>query len=547
VDRNVWLLLGLFAGLVVVSLMGGTYAIGALPVAAAAVAVPLVARRPRTLPWRLATVGALAWAIEEIAWSVNRRYDVFAGTFLTDATYYLGAVAWFGALLLAPGKRMSRTLVLAVLLPLAFLVWLLVEARQEAMDLGFPLTELVLLLAAVPFVGGVMRGGASEGRLLVALGFYLRTLCAAAYSWLEGGTDVSYLTLWLLSYVLLAIGVYMEVNDVHIDIIATGVAIVCLELVGARVLMLIYQRPTLRDGPEAIAFIGSLALVQFAVVIVVLLNNNRRQVEAQEELRAWATLLERVMGEPGDGLTLTGLMDRALKRVPSLHGIEVHAEAAKGSLTGYAYPLVTGGTEVGRLFFPRQPERTAVLDTAAPLLAARVQHLVEHNRWRTAALTDPLTELLNRRGFELRLPEVIAQARAQQRPVSVAMVDIDHFKRVNDVYGHSTGDEALKALADLLVRHLRPQDLAVRWGGEEFLVVLNSGLPGALDAMRRLRHELSGVTPHQIAWPLAASVGIAGGAVPAEESLREWIEAADAALLRAKELGRNRIEVAAVD
>ncbi len=541
---SVWLLLGSFAGLFAISLLGPPYVLLTLALAATALAVILLLRRPSSLTWRLATVGAVAWAIEECAWAVNRLAGSFEPTLLTEVAYYVGAAAWLAALILAPVKRLPRTLVVVVVPLVGFIAWLLVESGQETLAYFFPLTEFALLLAAIPFLGGLMRGGASEGRLLVALGFYLRALGAAAYTWLAGGSDSAYLMLWLLGYIVLAVGVYMEVTDVHVDLVSAGVAILCLQVVGARILALMYARPELRDGLEAVLLMGSLAFLQFAVVMVILLNNNRRQTDAQEELRSWATLLERVMADPGEGMTLAGLMDRTLKRVPSLHGIEVHEDGAKGNLSGYAYPLVTGGTEVGRLFFPRQPDSTGVLDTSAPLLAARVQQLLEHNRWRDAALTDPLTDLLNRRGFELRAPDLIARAQKQERPVSVAMIDIDHFKRVNDVYGHSTGDEALKALADLLVRHIRPHDLTVRWGGEEFLVVLNTSRAGAVDAMTRLRRELSGVTPRQIAWPLAASVGVAGGSVPPDSGLTRWIEAADAALLEAKRLGRNRIEVA---
>ena len=261
--------------------------------------------------------------------------------------------------------------------------------------------------------------------------------------------------------------------------------------------------------------------------------------------RVRSTLLERAMGPAGDGATLTALMDRTLKTIPALKGIEVHGETGRGDLTGYPYPLVTGGTEVGRLFFQRQPEATSALDTSAPLLAARIQHVQEHNRWRTAALTDPLTNLLNRRGLEVRAASLFNEAHRSNKAVSIGLIDIDHFKRVNDVYGHTTGDQALKELAAILGRHLRPQDLAVRWGGEEFLVVLVSDIAGAQDAMRRLRRELAGAKLGQIAWPLAASVGLAGGTVPeSEKVLPEWVEQADAALLRAKDLGRNRIEIA---
>ena len=543
--RRFWILLVAFGALIAASFAGGTGAIVSLGLAAAIVATITLRHRPRALAWRLAMVGAAAWGIEEVAWSVNRLYDKFNPTFITEVGYYLGAAAWLGALLLAPGKRMPRSLLLVAIPPGALILWMLADEMGTATGLIFPLVELVLLLAALPFVGGTVKSGASEGRLLVVMGFFFRALAAGAYSWLSGGTNPDFLFLWLLSYVCLGIGIYMELNDVHVDFVSAGVAVVTLQLAAARMLAFINTSPAARTGTDAFAVVGSLAFLQLAVVIVILINNNDRHMRAQQQHRTWSGLLERIMGPSGEGDSLTDMMDRTLRTIPGLQGIEVHGEDRRGDTGGYPYPLVTSGTEVGRLFFQRQPAATSALDTTAPLLAARIQQVQEHDRWRTAALTDPLTNLLNRRGLELRASVLLEDARRGGKPVSIGLIDIDHFKRVNDVYGHSTGDRALQELAAILGRHLRPEDLAVRWGGEEFLVVLVSDLAGALDAMRRLRKELAGAALGQVAWPLAASVGLAGGTVPGPgDVLPQWVEQADAALMRAKALGRNRIEIA---
>ena len=543
--RRFWILLVAFGALVAASFAGRTGAIVSLGLAAVIVALIMLRRRPRALSWRLAMLGTLAWGIEEAAWSVNRLYNEFNPTFITEVGYYLGAAAWLGALLLAPSKRLPRSLVLAAIPPVALILWMLVDEMGNAAGLVFPLVELVLLLAALPFLGGTVKSGASEGRLLVVMGFFFRALAAASYSWLSGGTNPDFLFLWLLSYVCLGVGIYMELNDLHVDFVSAGVTVVTLQLSAARILAFINSSPAERTSTDAFAVVGSLAFLQLALVLVILINNNDRHMRSQQQHRTWSGLLERIMGPSGEGDSLTGMMDRTLRTIPGLQGIEVHGEDSRGDNSGYPYPLVSGGTEVGRLFFERQPAATSALDTSAPLLAARIQHVQEHDRWRTAALTDPLTNLLNRRGLELRASALFEDARRGGKPVSIGLIDIDHFKRVNDVYGHSTGDRALQELAAILGRHLRPDDLAVRWGGEEFLVVLVSDLAGALDAMRRLRKELASAAPGQVAWPLAASVGLAGGAVPGPgDVLPLWVEQADAALMRAKALGRNRIEIA---
>ncbi len=543
--RTFWILLAAFGALLVLSFTGRTAAIVTLGVAALLLVLVVLVRRPRAPAWRLAAVGAVAWGIEEAAWSVNRLYDSFDPTFITEVGYYLGAAAWLGALLLAPSKRVPRRLVLAGLPPVALIAWMLLDDVGTATGFIFPLVELTLLVAALPLLGGTIQRGASEGRLLVVLGFFYRALAAASYSWLDGGTDTGYLLLWLFGYLCLSLGIYMELNDVHLDFISAGVAVVTLQLATARILEFIYTHPGTGVTLNAVAVVACLGFLQITMVIMILVNNNERHMRAQQEHRNWANLLEFALSSPAEGLKLEALMDRTLRSVPGLQGIEVHGEASRGVLSGYPYPLVSGGTEVGRLTFDRQPDTTFALDAAAPLLAARLQHIREHDRWRTAALTDPLTNLLNRRGLEIRAAALLSEARHKGLPVSIGLIDLDHFKRVNDVYGHSTGDLALKELAAILVRHIRPNDLAVRWGGEEFLVVLVSDISGALDAMNRLRRELAGASVGQIAWPLAASVGLAGGRVPREEqALQRWINQADAALLKAKDRGRNRIEVA---
>jgi diguanylate cyclase (GGDEF)-like protein len=140
----------------------------------------------------------------------------------------------------------------------------------------------------------------------------------------------------------------------------------------------------------------------------------------------------------------------------------------------------------------------------------------------------------------------VAHAREHGSPVSVAMLDLDHFKRVNDYYDHATGDRALRELSMILERTLRSGDLAFRWGGEEFLVLLlNADRATAAEVVRRIRQELRSQSLRPIEWPLTLSAGIAGGSVPeGEDTLRRWIASADSGLLRAKEAGRDRVEAA---
>ena len=161
------------------------------------------------------------------------------------------------------------------------------------------------------------------------------------------------------------------------------------------------------------------------------------------------------------------------------------------------------------------------------------------------ALTDPLTGLANRRAFEEWATRQLAGARRHSFRFWLVMADLDHFKRINDQFGHEAGDRVLQAFASLSKAHTRSADMCARLGGEEFVFVLSHvDENGVRIAVERLRSEFGEVKlPDNRAIAVSASFGVAGvhaGAATLPEILRE----ADAALYRAKERGRNRVEFA---
>jgi diguanylate cyclase (GGDEF)-like protein len=156
------------------------------------------------------------------------------------------------------------------------------------------------------------------------------------------------------------------------------------------------------------------------------------------------------------------------------------------------------------------------------------------------ALTDGLTGVSNRRGLEERFEHHVFKTEHHQ-PLSIVLFDLDHFKTVNDVYGHSAGDEVLREVARLTPLQLRGSDEFGRWGGEEFMVVcLETDMAQARVVAERLR-----TTIEKASWPVpgvTASFGIATR--HDRESLEALYERADRALYEAKRAGRNRVEVA---
>ncbi|MGE0071855.1 MAG: diguanylate cyclase [Thiomonas sp.] len=160
---------------------------------------------------------------------------------------------------------------------------------------------------------------------------------------------------------------------------------------------------------------------------------------------------------------------------------------------------------------------------------------------------DPLTGALNRRGLDAEFERMRSRAARQNLPLSVALLDLDHFKAVNDTYGHDVGDAVLKALVTLAKRLVRPSDRVARLGGEEFMLLLpDAPAQQALLVVQRLLAAFSEQTlVHDAAGrrvPLSFSAGVAQ--LCADEAFAAIYQRVDAALLRAKQAGRNRVEPA---
>jgi diguanylate cyclase (GGDEF)-like protein len=155
------------------------------------------------------------------------------------------------------------------------------------------------------------------------------------------------------------------------------------------------------------------------------------------------------------------------------------------------------------------------------------------------AITDPLTGAFNRRHMDSRLAEAIPVARRSGRPVSVLMIDIDHFKRINDERGHEAGDEVLKGLVALVKDRSRQIDLMFRMGGEEFVLLLPAtGEAEAARLAEELRASIA-AAPLLYAGPVTVSIGVAE--LRASDDRESWIKRADDALYAAKNAGRNRV------
>lgn len=217
-----------------------------------------------------------------------------------------------------------------------------------------------------------------------------------------------------------------------------------------------------------------------------------------------------------------------------------------------AVPLETQSQLIGVLaIYGRTTSETFSdqdVDTIMSLARAAgvsVENMLLHQETRRMSITDGLTAIWNRRYFEMRWPQEFERAFRFQRPLSIAVIDIDHFKQVNDEYGHQRGDAILIEIAQRLVGNIRREiDVLARYGGEEFVLVLpETGADGARVVAEKMRIEVAGIpfgAEGERPVPVTISIGYAvypeNGTTP-----RQLLDAADRALYEAKSRGRNRV------
>ncbi|MGO8813045.1 MAG: GGDEF domain-containing protein [Terriglobia bacterium] len=245
--------------------------------------------------------------------------------------------------------------------------------------------------------------------------------------------------------------------------------------------------------------------------------------------------------------------------MPGLDGTSICREVRKLNIQPYIYLIlltargfkqdVIEGLESGADEYLTKPfdpyELKARLRSGARIVELQDSLIQAREELREQATHDPLTHLLNRRATVDFLLTELSRARREQQPLSVMMADIDHFKLVNDKFGHIPGDEVLCEVARRLRTSARTYDAVGRFGGEEFLIVAPgcNVAPGLVQA-ERLREVVSSqpITLRDFSLTVTISVGVSTILEPRREDMEALLCAADEALYRAKAAGRNRVE-----
>jgi diguanylate cyclase (GGDEF)-like protein len=222
---------------------------------------------------------------------------------------------------------------------------------------------------------------------------------------------------------------------------------------------------------------------------------------------------------------------RVLRQLPSCQALPVVYLSSETDLGMQVAALRLGGDQ-----FITKPFNPLLLTT---IVKTKIERYREMQR---SSQHDGLTGLFNHTASKMRLGQVVEAMRRDQDLLCVAMVDIDHFKSINDMHGHPVGDQVIRNLAWLLKSRLRASDIIGRYGGEEFIVVLRGvSMNDAVSVLDHIRMDFSSLAHAHAGGALHASFSCGMASYPEFTGEQELVDAADNALLRAKAGGRNRI------
>ena len=257
--------------------------------------------------------------------------------------------------------------------------------------------------------------------------------------------------------------------------------------------------------------------------------------------------LEKIASDPPDLILLDIVM-------PDMSGFDVLSTLKKSeAASSIPVMIITGlnnieaeekGFALGAVDYITKPFHESLVRARVKIQLKIIEQLrlIEH-----LSLVDTLTNITNRRGFDNRMNIEWKRAIREKVPLSILMLDIDHFKKINDTYGHQQGDEVLKVVAYLINSGInRTTDLAARWGGEEFIALLpNTDLPGARSVAESIRARIENFLLMSIDGTVQLNVTISIGVntiIPSiEDEIMNFIDGADKALYTAKKSGRNRV------
>ena len=308
------------------------------------------------------------------------------------------------------------------------------------------------------------------------------------------------------------------------------------------------QTTAVLDLDELLTVVCRLILEWFRIdhVAVLLVEGEGLRLRAYE-----GTLTPNVaMGthlDPGVGLAAQALAQGKSLIENDVSAVDAYIPGFLETKSEMCVPLIFFGEKLGVLALDRasrnafDQDEVQPLESVADICAAAIQNANYFDRMKQLAYVDGLTGIFNRRYFEMRIAEELERASRFMARMAVIMVDIDHFKRLNDEFGHLLGDEVLRGVSNILKQQLRKVDMVSRFGGEEFAVIVPETTgANALAVAEKLRRQVEAHPFPGVPRPVTISCGVAD--YPTQGATRdELVAAADSALYQAKQAGRNRV------
>jgi diguanylate cyclase (GGDEF)-like protein len=282
--------------------------------------------------------------------------------------------------------------------------------------------------------------------------------------------------------------------------------------------------------------------------------NQVTTLSPEQEIEARSKLIQALQMtlEPNE---ILNIFFKHIQNITAVGGIQFRfandkdiTKYGRDSLHHCDYRLTTDEGYLGEIIFNRSKRFTEAEQTKLEiLLGALIYPLRNALRFKAAiqmALIDPLTHLGNRTALDDSLRRELQLAERHKYDLSLLMIDVDHFKQINDKHGHSCGDEVLQEIARTIENVCRETDISFRFGGEEFVVLLRETTDaGAAIIGERLRKEISNITIDKNGKHIkpTISIGISTRATDQKEHIDDLFERADKALYQAKQMGRNRV------
>ncbi len=258
-------------------------------------------------------------------------------------------------------------------------------------------------------------------------------------------------------------------------------------------------------------------------------------LDTQEILKTFATHCDALFGVCGLAFTAADP--------------ELNTRIGDTAIHHFNYSLSTAHTDIGELcLYSRKrlsDSEIMLLEIAASCTVYPLQNALQYHSAVVKAHRDPLTALGNRLAMNAAIRREVSRANRHHTPLSILMIDIDHFKSINDNFGHAVGDRVIARVADVLKNTAREADNAFRYGGEEFIVLLDgTDSEGAHVAAERIRETVARIQPENLSLHQQITVSVGCATLRENESISELTERADSAMYLAKSGGRNCVRAA---